>query len=155
LISPKYVNILTHRKSFRIALDIENYLGLLYFTGFAENWVYAKKKTYGYRERDEEKRQEFIAHLSTLCLSKIVYLDESGMDNRDEYSYGWNQRGQRFPALKSGRREGRVNMIAAICNQKLIAPFTVEGACNRTVFETKVGNLFTSNSSTRTDCHHG
>ncbi|MEG3991328.1 hypothetical protein QUA13_30125, partial [Microcoleus sp. S28C3] len=26
----KYVNILTHRKSFRIALDIENHLGLLY-----------------------------------------------------------------------------------------------------------------------------
>jgi transposase len=58
------------------------------------------------------------------------------MDNRDEYSYGWNQRGQRFHALKPGRREGRVNMIAALCNQKLIAPFTVEGSCNRTVFET-------------------
>jgi transposase len=27
-------------------------------------------------------------------------------------------------------------MIAAYCNQQLIAPFTVEGACNRTVFET-------------------
>ena len=45
-------------------------------------------------------------------------------------------KGQRFHALKSGRREGRVNMIAALCNQNLIAPFTVEGACNRTVFET-------------------
>jgi hypothetical protein len=58
------------------------------------------------------------------------------MDNRDEYAYGWNDRGQRFHALKSGRREGRVNMIAALCNQNLIAPFTVEGACNRMVFET-------------------
>jgi hypothetical protein len=58
------------------------------------------------------------------------------MDNRDEYAYGWNERGQRFHALKSGRREGRVNMIAALCNQNLIAPFTVEGACNRMVFET-------------------
>jgi DDE superfamily endonuclease len=27
-------------------------------------------------------------------------------------------------------------MIAAYCNHQLIAPFTVEGACNRTVFET-------------------
>lgn len=44
--------------------------------------------------------------------------------------------GQRFHALKSGRREGRVNIIAALCNQNLIAPFTVEGACNRMVFET-------------------
>jgi len=29
------------------------------------------------------------AQLSTLPPSKIVYLDESGMDNRDEYGYGW------------------------------------------------------------------
>jgi transposase len=58
------------------------------------------------------------------------------MDNRDQYAYGWNEKGQRFHALKSGRREGRVNMIAALCNHNLIAPFTVEGACNRMVFET-------------------
>ncbi|MBD1900682.1 IS630 family transposase, partial [Trichocoleus sp. DQ-A3] len=30
---------------------------------------------------------------------------------------------------------GRVNMISALCNRKLLAPFTVEGACNRLVFE--------------------
>jgi len=30
----------------------------------------------------------------------------------------------------------RVNMIAAYCNRQLMAPFTIEGACNRTVFET-------------------
>jgi transposase len=74
--------------------------------------------------------------LSTLAPDKIVYLDESGMDNRDQYDYAWNERGQRFHALKSGRREGRVNMIAALCSSNLIAPFTVVGACNRTVFET-------------------
>ena len=74
--------------------------------------------------------------LSTLPSEKIVYLDESGMDSRDTYDYGWNEKGQRFHALKSGRREGRVNMIAALCDQNLIAPFTIEGACNRTVFET-------------------
>ena len=65
-----------------------------------------------------------------------MYLDESGMDSRDAYDYGWNEKGERFHALKSGRREGRVNIIAALCDQNLIAPFTVEGACNRTVFET-------------------
>jgi hypothetical protein len=70
--------------------------------------------------------------LSTLPSEKVVYLDESGMDSRDVYDYGWNEKGQRFHALKSGRREGRVNMIAALCDQNLIAPFTVEGACNPT-----------------------
>ena len=58
------------------------------------------------------------------------------MDNRDEYGYGWNEKGARFHALKSGGRGGRVNMSAAWCNGELFAPFTVEGACNRSVFET-------------------
>jgi transposase len=37
----------------------------------------SKKKTYGYCERDEAKRQAFLAELSTLPPDKIVYLDES------------------------------------------------------------------------------
>jgi len=57
------------------------------------------------------------------------------MDNREDYGYGWNKRGKRFHALKSGKRQGRINMIAGYCNGQLLAPFTIEGACNRTVFE--------------------
>jgi transposase len=68
----------------------------------------------------------------------IVYADEAGMDNRDDYAYGWNQKGERFHSLKSGRREGRINMIAAYCNHQLISPFTIAGSCNRAVFETWV-----------------
>jgi transposase len=61
------------------------------------------------------------------------------MDNREDYSYGWNAKGKRFYALKSGIRQGRVNTIArAYCDGELFAPFTVEGSCNRTVFETCV-----------------
>lgn len=100
------------------------------------DWLYAQKKTYGYRERDEEKRQQFLATLATIAPEDRVYIDESGMDERDDYGYGWCQRGQRFHALKAGRRQGRVNMIAAYCRQHLMAPFTVEGSCNRVVFET-------------------
>jgi transposase len=58
------------------------------------------------------------------------------MDHRDDYGYGYSPRGERFHDLKSGRRTGRVNMIAALCGQQLLAPFTIEGACNREVFET-------------------
>ena len=66
------------------------------------------------------------------------------MDSRSDYGYGWSKRGQKFDALKSGRRTGRVNMIAAYCQKQLFAPFTVEGSCpkglaprrNRTVLET-------------------
>ena len=58
------------------------------------------------------------------------------MNNRNDYSYGWNEKGKRFHLLKSGKRQGRVNLIAAYCNGKLFAPFTVEGARKRNVFET-------------------
>lgn len=75
---------------------------------------------------------------------QVVYVDEAGMDSRDDYAYGWNQQGQRFHALKSGRRQGPVNMIAALCNQKLLAPNTIEGSCNRIVFETWLENCASS-----------
>lgn len=58
------------------------------------------------------------------------------MDERDDYEYGWSPAGERVYGFKSGRRQGRVNMIAGYRNGQLIAPFTVEGVCNRTVFET-------------------
>lgn len=58
------------------------------------------------------------------------------MDERDNYGYGYSPVGKRFYDLKSGRRQGRINMIAGYRDGQLIAPFTVEGACNRTVFET-------------------
>lgn len=67
---------------------------------------------------------------------QIVYADESGMDNRDDYGYGYSPKGERIHALKSGRRSGRVNISAGLCGQQLLAPFTIEGTCNRTVFET-------------------
>ena len=58
------------------------------------------------------------------------------MDSRSDYGYVWSKRGQKFESLKSGKRTRRVNMIAAYCQKQLLAPFTVEGSCNRTDFET-------------------
>ncbi|QUY43148.1 IS630 family transposase [Acaryochloris marina] len=100
-----------------------------------KNIGFTRKKTYGYRQRDEHKRAEFVQKLTTVDPDDIVYADESGMDNRDEYDYGYGPKGERVYALKSGSRSGRVNMIAALRGKQLMAPFTIEGACNRTVFE--------------------
>ncbi len=62
------------------------------------------------------------------------------MDERDNYGYGYSPVGERFYDLKSGRRQGRIHMIAGYRQGKLIAPFTVEGACKRTVFESWLEN---------------
>ncbi|MBA2377489.1 MAG: transposase [Rubrobacter sp.] len=57
------------------------------------------------------------------------------MDERDNYGYGYAPAPERFHALKSGRRQERINMIAGYRDRALIAPITVEGSCNRSVFE--------------------
>lgn len=100
------------------------------------NSVLVEKKTYGYHERDEAQRAAFLDVLAKIPEADRVYIDESGMDDRDDYGYGWSKAGQRFEALKTGRRGGRINMIAAYCEQQLSATFTVNGSCNRVVFET-------------------
>ena len=97
--------------------------------------VLPEKKTYGYRERDEDKRKEFIVKISQKASKERVYVDESGIDNREDYGYGWNEKGQRFHDLKSGKRSLRVSIISALCQGKLIAPLTWYGSCNRAVFE--------------------
>jgi len=42
-----------------------------------------------------------------------------------------NQKGERFYALKSGKRSLRISRISALYQGKLIAPLTFEGSCNR------------------------
>lgn len=65
----------------------------------------------------------------------MIYVDEAGIDNREEYPYGYCQKGERFPALKSGRRTERISWIAALREKQLFAPLTFVGGCNRDLFE--------------------
>jgi hypothetical protein len=46
-----------------------------------------KKILMAFQEPDEAKRQAFIAKLSTIVPDKIVYVDESGMDDRTHTIY--------------------------------------------------------------------
>lgn len=71
------------------------------------------------------------------------------MDERDNYDYGYAPVGERFYALKSGRRLGRLKMSAGYRDGQLIAPFTVAGACKRTVFETWLVTVLDSRASPR------
>ena len=43
-----------------------------------------KKKTYGYRERDEVKRLKFKEEIARYRSEERVYIDEAGMDNRED-----------------------------------------------------------------------
>jgi DDE superfamily endonuclease len=65
----------------------------------------------------------------------VIYIDEAGIDNREDYPYGYSPIGERFYDLKSGKRSDRVSWIAALKEEKLFAPMTFMGSCNRDLFE--------------------
>ena len=104
----------------------------------SKNWELREKKTYGYRERGEIERQEFQEKLKVLKREKIVYVDEAGIDNREDYPYGYCEIGKRFFDLKSGRRTERVSWIAALNQGRIFAPLTFKGSCNTHLVETWV-----------------
>ena len=66
---------------------------------------------------------------------QLVYVDEAGIDNREDYPYGYCEVGQRFYALKSGKRTKRVSWIAAMKEGWTFAPMTFAGSGNRDLFE--------------------
>lgn len=84
------------------------------------------------------KRQEFQERLKSKQPYQIVYVDEAGIDNRQDYPYGYSEVGKRFYAavfcggiippqtnlLKSGKRTERVSWIAALIEGNLVAPMT-------------------------------
>jgi transposase len=73
--------------------------------------------------------------MSTIDKKRLVYVDEAGFDNRDDYPYGYSLKGERCHALKSGKRAERISWIGALRSQRLFAPLIFEGSCNRNLFE--------------------
>ncbi len=68
------------------------------------------KKTYSYEEQNEEERQQFIKMMKEEKNEDLVYIDQSGMDNRDVYEYGWGLKGQRIYGQRPGKkRENKHN----------------------------------------------
>jgi len=99
------------------------------------------KEGYGYRERDEVQQQAFLAHLQTYAPKQLVYIDEAGVDDTEDYAYGWCARSERFEALKLGHRTERISMIAGWCHHQVVAPMTFKGYCDTTLVETWVEQL--------------
>ena len=59
-----------------------------------------------FQERDEAKRQVFVAELSTIPSERIVYLDESGLDNLHQYDYAWNSLRSTVPCTEVREPQG-------------------------------------------------
>lgn len=78
----------------------------------------------------------------------MIYIDEAGIDDNDGYWYGWSRKGSRCYAKKFGHRKERINFIAGLMNEKLVAPFIFEGYCDRIIFDAYVEHCLVSVLST-------
>ena len=72
---------------------------------------------------------------------EVVYVDEAGTDNTEDYAYGWCDRSERFEANKLGHRTSRISMISAWCDRQILAPMTFKGYCDTALVEAWVKQL--------------
>ena len=93
-----------------------------------------KKKTNLYRERDEAKRNIFLASIEGKSKEDLVYIDESGIDKYLYNPYGWSIRGKKVYGEISGKRYNRESFIAGKVGSRIIAPFCFSGTCNTALF---------------------
>lgn len=93
-----------------------------------------KKKTPFYKERDEEKRKQFVAELEKIPEKNRVYIDESGVDKYLQRERARAPRGTQIYGAISGKRYARESFIAAKVESSIIAPFCYTGTCDTLLF---------------------
>ena len=87
-----------------------------------------------YKERDENKRKEFITEIETLNSEDLVYVDESGIDHHHFRKYARSSRNTRVYGDISGNYLPRTTLIAGYVEGGFIAPFRFKGYTNTEVF---------------------
>ena len=64
----------------------------------------------------------------------MIYIDESGFDEKLRRDYARAPRGEQIVVDVKGKRAQRVNIIAGLFNHQLIAPFMFQGYTKATLF---------------------
>lgn len=99
------------------------------------NNITRKKKTRRYKEQDPEKVAEYQEKINDIDPETIAYLDETGMDSYFDREYGYAPRGEKVIGVIAGRKFQRSNLVSAILNNQLIAPFQYSCTTNALLFE--------------------
>ena len=100
--------------------------------GFENN---TKKNTVQYIERDEQKRDEFIAQVEALPKdSELYYIDESGFNEYYSREYGYAPRGEKVIGKISGTHFERTSIVAAKGRDGVVASFAFKGYMNSGLF---------------------
>lgn len=67
--------------------------------------------------------------------SKLVYIDESGIESGIIKDRGWGKKGKILSGAKSGQHYLRTNIVAGLVSNKPISPVVFYGSCNTLFFE--------------------
>lgn len=83
------------------------------------------KKEPKYTQQDEGKRSEFVDQIKYIDVNKLVFIDESGADDKLVVLKGWSPKGLRSHAEQKGFRSQRLSLIAGYVygRKQIIAPF--------------------------------
>ena len=72
--------------------------------------------------------------IDSIDKEKIVYIDESGIDPTNYKCRGWGKKGKLLLGKTTGKSYKRTNIVAGLCDKKVIAPVTFHGSCNTVFF---------------------
>ncbi|NEQ42405.1 MAG: hypothetical protein F6K00_02110 [Leptolyngbya sp. SIOISBB] len=72
-----------------------------------------EKKSDADPEWDPEKRQEDSVGLAPFEVHQWVYLDAAGLNDPEDYGYGWCLKGKGFTAERCGHHTERVSFMTA------------------------------------------
>lgn len=95
-----------------------------------------KKKTFLYEERNEQARAEFLKELEKKGEHLVVFIDECGIQNNMKNEYGWAPRGVTVVDDIKGKPTEKINLLAGLLDNQLLAPLTYEFNTDTTVFNT-------------------
>jgi len=93
------------------------------------------KKTKRYVESCEEKRKDFHNLVKSLPKENLYYIDECGIDNFVYREHAYAPRGTKVIGLISGKKFKRTNIVAAMCNNNIVAPMIYDGTTDSLLFE--------------------
>ena len=97
---------------------------------------YSEKKIKRYREQDADKVRAYLEKIVSIPKSKLVYVDETGIDSYLCREHCYCLRGQKVIGCISGKRYRRVGIVAAKMQTDILAPLQYDGTMDSLLFET-------------------
>ena len=87
-------------------------------------------------ERNEGLRELFTSIIGNHQKSNLYYIDECGIDEYIYREYAYSPRGVPVTGKVKGRKYKRMNIVAAKCEGRIIAPMVYDGTTDSKLFET-------------------